>query len=365
MQKKLKGALIGYGFIGGKGHAPAYRERQDVEMVAFADICEGRRVLIPEAFPQAKVYSDYLSLLNAHSAELDFIDICTPPVYHAEIALAAFERGVHVLCEKPITVSTQEAEIVMKAAKKHERVFFPCHNYKHAPVVKAIRRAIDDGKIGKPHTLTLSTFRNTHAKGVTEWNTHWRREKKYSGGGIAMDHGSHTFYLTFDWLKEYPTHVTAKMINKSAQDGSSWDTEDNFSITLTFPSGWATTFLTWTAGVRKVIYSVQGTTGAVRVEDDDIEVATMQKTSGPDVAQGAVTWNMDRSSIASNWMDASHVSWFNSLFDQFKNAIEKREYVSKEALEAYRCIQIIETAYRSAQEGSREFPLLGIPKALT
>ena len=69
----------------------------------------------------------------------------------------------------------------------------------HASVVKAINEIIDSGKIGKVRSVTLNTFRNTHAKGVREWKTDWRRHKKWSGGGITMDHGSHSFYLTFDW----------------------------------------------------------------------------------------------------------------------------------------------------------------------
>jgi predicted dehydrogenase len=221
-------------------------------------------------------------------------------------------------------------------------------------VVKAIREIISSGRIGAVRSVTLNTFRNTHAKGVTEWHTHWRREKKYSGGGIAMDHGSHTFYLTFDWLGGYPTAVTAKMANLEPEK---YDTEDGFSACLTFPNGFANVHLTWTAGVRKVIYTVQGTNGAITVDDDEMQIAVMRRTSGPDVAQGAVTWDVERRSIASHWMDASHVSWFNSLFEGFKNAIRENDFVSKEAREAYLCIQLIEGAYRSASEGSRELPL--------
>jgi predicted dehydrogenase len=243
---------------------------------------------------------------------------------------------------------------MLEHAKEAKRVLFPCHNYKHAPVVKAIREVIESGRIGKVRSLTLNTYRNTHAKGVTEWKTHWRREHKYSGGGIAMDHGSHTFYLTFEWLNSYPTAVTAKMSNL---DSDRYDTEDNFSAVLTFPTGVANAALTWTAGVRKVIYTVQGERGAITVDDDDIQIAIMEGTDGPDVAQGAVKWNVEKRSIASDWMDASHVSWFNSLFDQFKDAIAKGDYVGKEAREAYLCIQLIMNAYRSAAEGCRELPL--------
>ncbi len=368
--QKLKGAIIGFGFISGKGHLPAYMERAknqaDVEIVAVADICEGRRNYAQEMLPKARIYSDYRALLEAEGANLDFVDISTPPCDHAEIALAALDKGLHVLCEKPLATSLEEATAMLERAKKTKRVLFPCHNYKHAPVVTAIREIIDSGRIGKVRSLTLNTYRNTHAKGVTEWKTHWRREKKYSGGGIAMDHGSHTFYLTFDWMASYPTAVTAKMTNLSLLSGGQrWDTEDGFSAVLTFPNGTASAHLTWTAGVRKVIYTVQGERGAITVDDDDLQLAVMKSTSGPDVAQGAVTWEVEKRSIASHWMDASHVSWFNSLFDQFKGAIQKGDYVSQEAREAYLCVQLITTAYRSAQDGCRELPLPSVPASLT
>ena len=356
--RPLKGAVIGYGFISGKGHIPAYLERAkgkgDVQITAIADTCAARRVIAEQALPGVKIYSDYQSLLKAEASNLDFVDISTPPCDHAEIAIAAMTAGLHVLCEKPLATSVEEATRMLETARDTKRVLFPCHNYKHAPVVKTIQEIIRSGKIGTVRSLALSTYRNTHAKGVNEWKTHWRREKKYSGGGIAMDHGSHTFYLTFDWLGAYPTAVTAKMTNLEPQK---YDTEDNFSCVLTFPTGIAHANLSWTAGVRKVIYAVQGDRGAITVDDDDLQIATMRSTNGPDVAQGAVTWDVEKRSIASNWMDASHVSWFNSLVDQFKDAIQQGEWVGKEAREAFLCVQLIETAYRSASEGCRELPL--------
>lgn len=360
-QHILRGAVIGYGFISGKGHIPSYLDRAktkgDVQIVAVADISEARRELARKSLPEARIYSDYQSLLKAESASLDFVDISTPPCDHAKIAHAALDAGLHVLCEKPITTTLDEAKALMEKARNVQRVFFPCHNYKHAPVVKSIREVIDSGKIGEVRSVALSTYRNTHAKGVTEWKTHWRRQFEYSGGGIAMDHGSHSFYLTFEWLKNYPTAVTAKMSNL---EPTQYDTEDNFSTVLTFPNGLAHCHLTWTAGVRKVIYTIQGTTGAITVDDDDMQIAIQEKTSGPDVAQGAIKWKVEKKSIASHWMDASHVSWFSALFDQFKVAIAESDYVGKEAKESYRCIEIITRAYESAKQGCKELPLGGI-----
>ncbi|GAC1351649.1 MAG: Gfo/Idh/MocA family oxidoreductase [Polyangiales bacterium] len=356
--KFLRGAVVGYGFIAENGHIPAYLSREgdvgDVGIVAVADICEARRALARRNLPpHVRIYSDYAALLAAEAPNLDFVDIACPPHAHAEVAHAALDRGLHVLCEKPIALSIESARSVLDHAQRAKRVFFPCHNYKHAPVIKAVRRIIESGRIGSVRQVTLQTYRNTHAKGVNEWNRDWRRERRFSGGGIAMDHGSHTFYLAFEWLGAYPSAVTAKMTTVG-----NYDTEDNFSATLTFPNGaLATAHLTWTAGVRKVIYTIQGARGAITVIDDDIEVALMQPDPRPDVAQGAVRWEIEKQTIQSNWMDASHVTWFDSLLTQFKSAIQSGDFVGKEAQEAFLCIQAIMTSYASSREGSRELPL--------
>ena len=147
-----------------------------------------------------RVYASHAELLEKEAGRISFVDITTPPAHHAEIAHAALDRGLHVLCEKPLTTTTEAARGLLDHARRARRVVFPCHNYKHAPVIKAVRRILDAGTIGPVSMVTLHTFRNTHAKGVAEWRPDWRREKRFSGGGIAMDHGSHTFYLAFDWL---------------------------------------------------------------------------------------------------------------------------------------------------------------------
>ena len=331
----FRGAIVGFGFISGKGHFPAYQLRTDTEIVAVADICPARREAALALNPKLRVYESASKLFDAEK-DLDFVDISTPPDQHGPIAQEALSRGLHVLCEKPLTATLPEARELLIAAKRARRVVFPCHNYKHAPVVKTVDEIIASGEIGKVHGLTLNTYRNTHAKGVKEWKTDWRRDKKISGGGIAMDHGSHTFYLTFNWLKSLPTAVTAKMVTIDKQ----WDTEDNFSCVLTFPTGYANAHLTWTAGVRKVIYTIQGSQGAITIDDDDIQVASPT--------------GVRRFSIASNWADASHVGWFNSMFDQFRDCVVRGDYVNSELKEAYMCVQLIHRAYASSDDGSRE-----------
>lgn len=349
----IRGGIVGYGFIASRGHAPVYLKRDDVQIVAVADICSSRLAAAKADLGDVRLHSSAEQLFEQESGQLDFLDIATPPAFHASIASQAMERGLHVLCEKPLTTSAGDALQLINLAKQRRCVVFPCHNYRHAPVVKAVREIIESGQIGKVTAVTLNTFRHTHAKGVQEWKTDWRREFAYSGGGIAMDHGSHTFYLCFDWLDAYPTAISAKM---TTREPDKYDTEDNFAATLTFPTGTANINLSWTAGIRKVVYIVQGERGAVMVDDDDIQIL-QQETSQDPTAQNVVSWASERRSIASHWGDASHIQWFDSLFTDFRRAIASDDFAGKDAYDALKCIQVIERAYQSSQEHCREIAI--------
>ena len=348
MSRPLQGALIGFGFIAEKGHVPAYLAGDQLEIVAVADVCAARREKAREVLPRARIYSDTKTLLAAEARRLDFVDIATPPCDHAAIAHAAFEHGLHVFCEKPIATSGADARAMLDHASVAKRVFFPSHNYKYAPVIRVIREVLESGDLGPIHLVTLDTFRTTHAKGVAEWQPDWRRSRKTSGGGIAMDHGSHTFYLAFDWLASQPTAITAKMSNLST-----FDTEDNFSCTVTFPTGIAVAQLTWNAGFRKVIYTIHGANGAIKVEDDEIEIH--RKRAGGKV-------DVERRSAASHWMDASHAEWFKALQGEFVDAMRGGEWVGQEARDAAMCVQLIETAYASARADGKQL-VLGAERA--
>ncbi|MDB4934214.1 MAG: oxidoreductase [Labilithrix sp.] len=349
--RRRRGAIIGFGFIAEKGHLPAYARSDELEIVAVADLCAARRDVAAHAIPGARIYESYAGLLR-DAGDLDFVDVSTPPYVHAEIARAALQKGLHVLCEKPLATTVEDARVIIDEALRQGRVLFPVENYRHAPVIVAVRQLLATGLIGAVHDVTLSTFRNTHARGVKEWNAGWRRETRYAGGGVAMDHGSHTFYLAFEWLRSYPTSITAKM-----RTPPGYDTEDTFVGTATFPTGMASVHLTWTAGIRKVIYTLHGERGAIRVEDDDIEVAVIGEPH-PNGAPGRTAWEMKTKKVASEWMDAGHAAWFRSMFRNFATAMDEREHVGRPAMDALRCIELLTAAYQSASDGSRERRIL-------
>jgi predicted dehydrogenase len=351
--RRLRGACIGYGFISEGGHSPSYRLRRDnpgdFEIVAVADITPTRRAAAGKAYPDARLYESWERLLDKEAKNLDFVDITTPPYAHAEIAHAALDCRLHVLCEKPLAATVRQAQLMAAHAARVRRVLFPCHNYRHAPVVKAVRSVLAQNIIGNVRLATLQTFRPTHARGVLDWRPDWRRERKYSAGGIAMDHGSHTFYLAFEWMRSYPSHVTAKATTLGA-----FDTEDNFSCTLTFPTGIAVAHLTWTAGTRKVLYTLHGERGSITVDDDEVKVLA---AGASDLSVGSPTGSHGTQLVPSHWKDASHREWFGSLLDGFRDAIDAEQWVSADTIDSVMCMATIETAYASAEQSSRELPI--------
>lgn len=354
----LRVALLGFGFVAERGHLPAYlasmRSGGPYRIVAVADVCAARRALARRLVPEAHVYPDHEVLLASERGGLDVIDIATPPCDHAAIATAAIREGLDVLCEAPIASSLDAAKELLAHARRQGRIVFPCHDHAHAPVVKSVRRVLDSGRIGDVRLVTLQTFRHTHARGVGEWRPDWRREHDIAGGGIAMDVGSHSFYLAFDWLSAYPSSVSAMT---SALGGG--DTEDNLTCTMRFPGGRiASAHLTWTAGMSRVLYTIHGERGAIRVEDDDIEVVT--RKIGRDAA---VCWETEGACVGSEWMEASHSAWFRSVLDELAVAIARRDVSSLRAEDALRCIEVIDASYRSSRIGGREVPLCGDVRA--
>ncbi len=353
-EKTLKGAIVGFGFISSKGHMPAYIDRfkevGDVEIIAICDVSPARKKDVPSGI---RFYSSYQEMLANELDELDFIDIATHAADHYSIAKTALQKGLHVLCEKPLTTSIADAEDLILTAIACKKVLFPCHNYKHAPVVRAIRELVQSDKIGKVKSITLNTLRNTHAVGTSEWNPNWRRYKNLSGGGIAMDHGSHSLYLTFEWLGGYPKSVTASAINESFPK---YDTEDNFSAVYEFENGYANVHLSWTAGARKVIYTIQGDKGAITVDDDQLQLAIINNIDNENISHKA-NWVVENYSIRSDWMDSSHTSWFNSMFDKFKYAIINDDFKNDEIIDAYFCIQAIMKSYESIENNSTKLKL--------
>jgi predicted dehydrogenase len=216
-------------------------------------------------------------------------------------------------------------------------VLFPAHCYRHAPVIRSVREMLARNVIGPVRKAAIETYRTGHALGAAEWYPDWRRDPRYSGGGILMDHGPHTSYLAFEWLGGHPTRASA-WTRSVRQDG----VEDEATCTLMFPRGTVRAHLTWNARLRRVIYSLHGDQGTIRVEDDAIQLIVRD-------ANGDMRSETHRH--PSNWNDAGHGPWFEGVLRGFCRAIDTRDVVGGETQDALMGTHVISAAMSSARRG--------------
>ena len=108
----LKVAVVGVGGISG-AHIPAWDEMENAELVALCDIRPERM----EQYENKRHYTDFEEMLN--NEEIDILDICLPTYLHADYAVKAMERGIHVICEKPISLKEEDIDRVYETAKKN------------------------------------------------------------------------------------------------------------------------------------------------------------------------------------------------------------------------------------------------------
>lgn len=141
----LKTAVIGVGAMG-RHHARLYHDLPQSELVAVADADEGTGRAVARRHA-ARFYADYRAMLEAEA--LDAVSIAVPTTKHDEVALAAIERGLHVLIEKPIAASVEEGEAIVEAAQAQGVICMVGHVERFNPAVIELKRRLEAGELGR------------------------------------------------------------------------------------------------------------------------------------------------------------------------------------------------------------------------
>ena len=263
----LRGAIVGLGAVALHGHLPGWLSRHDVDIVAVTDVETSRRADAAHALPRARWYDTAERMLA--DAPLDFVDICTPPTTHARLIERALDRGLHVLCEKPLVCSLAELSAVSARASAAGRVLHTVHNWHHAPIVRRTAELIREGAVGAVRRIVWQTLRTQPAVTAPGGSPNWRIDPAMSGGGILTDHGWHVFYVLTRWIGHWPTAVSARLERRGA---TSLRVEDTATVRVTFPNATAEILLTWAASVRRNWAEVAGTDGTISLEDDTVVI---------------------------------------------------------------------------------------------
>ena len=314
----LRGAIIGFGAVAANGHWPAYAKSGEAKIVAVVDRTETRRQAARTSIPGVETFAAIEELGDG----IDFVDICTPPALHGEPIRAALERGWNVLCEKPLLFDPGELETVRSLARQTGRAVMPVHNWKYAPIVRRATEALRSGTIGQLRELQIETLRIEDCAAVDPAHPNWRRDPAISGGGILMDHGWHAIYLARHWFGQDPLEVEAAL--HRAANGI----EDDATLTLKFPEGWATIFLTWRADRRRNTMRLTGETGAIAIDDDTLKIGEEEIRFESALSAGS-----------------HHADWFAAMLPDVLASFRSPEKAQVAFDEAALCLSVIRRAY--------------------
>jgi predicted dehydrogenase len=203
--KLWKAAVFGTGFMG-RVHTEAIRRLGNVEVAAIASLHESNARRLAEHFSVGRVEADYRKVLE--DPTIDAVHICTPNAQHFPMALDALEAGKHVVCEKPLATTVDEARTLVAAAEKAGRRDCLNHNLRYYPLVQHIRRLREAGELGDI-LVVQGTYSQDWLLYDTDYN--WRVEEKDGGAMRCMaDIGSHWFDMA--------EHVTGERVSTLCAD---------------------------------------------------------------------------------------------------------------------------------------------------
>lgn len=182
MSKKIKVGIIGVGSISNE-HIKAYINNQNVELCAFCDINEMQLEDMGEKYGITKLYTDMEEMFKGE--ELDAVSVCTWNSAHAKCSIAALNAGLHVMCEKPMAVSAEEAKAMEMAAEKNGKLL----------MIGFVRRFGNDCAILKDF-MNIDYFGDIYYSKATYLRRMgnpggWFGDKSRSGGGPLIDLGVH------------------------------------------------------------------------------------------------------------------------------------------------------------------------------
>ena len=198
MARKFRVGIIGAGGIARGVHLPGWKAIPDVEIVAVADINEAQAELVAKEAGNAQAFKDYRDLVKL---ELDAVDVCTPNRVHTPAVLAALKTGKHVLCEKPLAVTTREVRQMGELADRKKLKLMTAQQQRFTNSARAIKGWANAGGLGEVYHARVRAMRRAWlpcAPGFID--------NKLSGGGPCMDIGVHALDLCM-WLMDCPKPV--------------------------------------------------------------------------------------------------------------------------------------------------------------
>ena len=256
MATPLKVAVIGTGM--GRYHMKEYVESPDVNLAAVCDLNREEAMFFAKQYGAEKVVSDYRDLWEVPN--LDAVSIAVPNFLHAQIAIEALERGLHVMCEKPMATTLADAKQMVETAAAQNKRLMIGMSQRFKPQSLALRDIVSRGELGEIYYARTTWIRRRgvpvihFGSGGSMGRGAWFVDREKAGAGALFDIGVHMFDLTW-WLMGNPKPVSVSASSyrnlwneEFARRGCKYDIDELSSAFVRFENGVTAVFdVSWAA----------------------------------------------------------------------------------------------------------------------
>lgn len=349
---ELKVGIIGMGNMGST-HAKSIYEGNinRLKLVAVCDIDQNKLKLAKEQFPSVLTYEDFNELLNSN--QVDAVIIATPHFLHTEIAIKAFEAGLHVLTEKPAGVRASDVLKMNAAAEKSNKVFGIMWNQRTNPLFQKAKELVENGTLGTMKRLVwiiTNWYRTQNYYDSASWRATWSGE----GGGVLLNQAPHNLDL-WQWIFGMPDAIYATC------DIGKWhniEVEDDATIIGYYKNGATATFITSTGeypGTNRL--EISGSKGKMVLEKGTITLILSdedERTFCYSASDGHPNINITKTVIEQTEKETAH----NGILQNFTDAVLDGTPLLASGFEGIKEITLSNAAYLSAWTGKKvELPL--------
>ena len=331
---KIKFAIVGCGRIAQRHAEHIYTKG---ELVAVCDLVKEKATELSNKY-KAKSYFTIDDLLSQEK-NIDVVSICSPNGLHAEHAIKSLKSGFHVLCEKPMALTVYDCGEMIKAAEKTNRRLFAIKQNRFNPPVEAVKKILDEGRLGKILSIQLSCFWN---RNEDYYKNSWKGTMMLDGGTLFTQF-SHFIDLLY-WMVGDVQEVNAMMGNYLHKGIIEF--EDTGVVILHFYSGAIGTINYTVNSYGKNMegsLTIFGEKGTVKIGGQYLNELEYQNIDGYRIE------NLPEGNKANNYGNyQGSMSNHDKVYDNLIEVLQNGASISTNSFEGLKTVEIIEKIYRAA-----------------
>lgn len=338
--KKLNFAIVGCGRIAQR-HAEHINTNGVLKSVCDIDIKKANE--LGNKY-NASFYKELDEMLK-HERTIDVVSICSPNGLHAEHAIKIFRAGFHVLCEKPMATTVEDCgKMINEAEKANKRLFIVKQNRFNPPVV-AIKKAIDDGKLGRIFNVQLNCFWNRNSDYYQ--SSDWKGDGNLDGGTLFTQF-SHFIDLIY-WMIGDVRKVHA--ITKNYCHENIIDFEDTGVVCLEFFNGALGTINFTVNSFSKNMegsITIFGEKGTVKIGGEYLNELEYQKIDGFEIK------NLPKGNPANNYGQyMGSMSNHDKVYENLVDVLTRSGVIATNGFEGLKTIEIIDKIYQTSKSNHK------------